>query len=185
MVNRTIIAYGSNLGGRINHINKAIALLSNFGEVKQMSSNYSSNAEGYQSDNTYINGCLSLETTLDSEQLLVQLKEIESSLGRETIRGVYTDRPIDLDIIFFNSLQTKTALLTIPHPRYSERSFVVVPLIELENHLTDWQKSHLISSILKELKAPSIEEVMPNQLKPLYFIEVYLSKAYEGQSRTY
>lgn len=69
-------------------------------------------------------------TKLAPEQLLEQLQGIERKLGRvRTTRNA--PRPIDLDIILYGATVMRTPRLTLPHPRYRDRAFVLQPLREL------------------------------------------------------
>ena len=79
------------------------------------------------------------------------LKEIEMELGRQpTFR--YGPRSIDLDIIFFNDWVFETAQLTIPHPKFRERSFVLLPLLDLDSTLRDPESGFKISELWKAAK---------------------------------
>ncbi|HEY8849330.1 MAG TPA: 2-amino-4-hydroxy-6-hydroxymethyldihydropteridine diphosphokinase, partial [Thermoanaerobaculia bacterium] len=66
-------------------------------------------------------------TTLNPEQLLASLQDIESRLGRRrTVRNA--PRVIDLDLILHSAHMQRTATLNVPHPRYLQREFVMKPL---------------------------------------------------------
>ncbi|MEN9969580.1 MAG: 2-amino-4-hydroxy-6-hydroxymethyldihydropteridine diphosphokinase [Bacteroidota bacterium] len=130
--NRVVIAFGSNLGDKEAHIQKAIdALSKTCGKVVQVSAFYRSAPEGFVSENEFVNGCLLLLTDLNPYLLLKELKAIEKNLGRIQNTAHYEDRCIDLDIIFYESLCIQSPDLQIPHPRYHEREFVMVPLQSL------------------------------------------------------
>lgn len=130
--NRVVIAFGSNLGDKVAHINSAISKINNTcGKVAQVSSFHRSEPMGFDSDNEFLNGCLLLLTDLPPKKLLHSLKEIEVSMGRIKTSGNYEDRLIDLDIILYENLCIHTPDLQIPHPKYQERSFVLEPLMEL------------------------------------------------------
>lgn len=80
---------------------------------------------------------MKVSTTLAPLELLECLKEVERQLGRkEKSNGTeYKDRPIDIDIIFFNSMVFNDEKLQIPHPHWNIRPFVYLPLIELVESL--------------------------------------------------
>jgi 2-amino-4-hydroxy-6-hydroxymethyldihydropteridine diphosphokinase len=131
--NRVVIAFGSNLGDREAHIQKAIQLLNDkCGQVHQVSSLHQTAPEGFESANQFLNGCLLLSTQLTPHQVLEALQAIELELGRYKTKDTYEDRCIDLDIIFYESLVLHDERLQIPHPRYQERDFVLKPLMELD-----------------------------------------------------
>ena len=71
-----------------------------------------------------------IATTLDAEALLQALHGIEQAHGRER---PYRNAPrtLDLDLLLYGDRQIASATLTVPHPRMTERAFVLVPLLEL------------------------------------------------------
>ena len=83
-------------------------------------------------------------------ELLTDLKQIETTLGRTQRKTgeTYQSRTIDLDIVFYNSIVFDNTELSIPHPRYHERIFVLQPLIEIipneESELFQLVESHLM-----------------------------------------
>ena len=130
--NRVVIAFGSNLGNKAENINKAISQINQTcGKVAQISSFHRNEPMGFDSSNEFLNGCLLL-TDLSPQNLLIQLKEIEVSMGRIKTYDHYEDLLIDLDIILYENLCIHTPNLQIPHPKYQERAFVLEPLMELD-----------------------------------------------------
>lgn len=109
------------------------------GRLRRQSSIYVTEAVGFQSESYFFNAALSLITPLSPEDLLLRLKAIEKELGRECEpvsrdkggQRVYQDRPIDLDIIFYDELVYHSPSLDIPHKAYRERAFVLLPLLEI------------------------------------------------------
>lgn len=126
-----IIATGSNLGDKKANLEKAIDLLSkNFTLISQ-SKVYSSPAVGKTDQPSFYNQVLEFKLPqAKPEEVMNKLLEIEQEMGR--VRDVHWGpRIIDLDIIFWNDLELNSKLLTLPHPRWKERAFVVKPLREL------------------------------------------------------
>ena len=74
-----------------------------------------------------------METSLTPEEVLRTTQIIERELGRQkkSEAGVYTDRPIDIDILLYDGQILQTDGLTIPHPLMHERDFVMKPLAEI------------------------------------------------------
>ncbi len=138
-LNRVYISLGSNLGNREKTIYKSIEMLNlRIGKVVKQARLIETEPIGMSNTNLFINTCVEVHTTLAVDDLLNELKKIELSLGRPShSKGKYQSRTIDLDIIFYNECVFSTENLTIPHPRYHERYFVLIPLLELNNHLTD------------------------------------------------
>lgn len=133
-INRAYLSLGSNLGDKSANLNKAIELLKErAGEVLAVSSFYETAPDGFISENSFVNIALSLDTRLDVYVLLDVCEEIERELGRTTksVNLNYSDRVIDIDILYFNNMQLATERLTLPHPRMHKRQFVLEPLAEI------------------------------------------------------
>ena len=133
-INRAYLSLGSNLGDKSANLNKAIELLKKrAGEVLAVSSFYETAPDGFISENSFVNIALSLDTRLDVYVLLDVCEEIERELGRTTksVNLNYSDRVIDIDILYFNNMQLATERLTLPHPRMHKRQFVLEPLAEI------------------------------------------------------
>ena len=133
-INRAYLSLGSNLGDKSANLNKAIELLKErAGEVLAVSSFYETAPDGFISENSFVNIALSLDTRLDVYVLLDVCEEIERELGRTTksVNLNYSDRLIDIDILYFNNMQLATERLTLPHPRMHKRQFVLEPLAEI------------------------------------------------------
>ncbi len=129
------IALGSNLGNSQQILNQALEILSQTSEIELIS--YSSWYETVPVGPTqpnYFNGCAILETQLTPEKLLQILLKIEQQFGRIR-RERWGARTLDLDMLLYGNLILETPTLTIPHPQMKERSFVLVPLIEIA---ADW-----------------------------------------------
>lgn len=89
---------------------------------------------GYTNQPDFLNQVIKAKTDLSPEQLLATLKSVEATLGRvPTFR--YGPRPIDLDILLYDDLVIETPQLTLPHPRLTERAFVLYPLADLDPDL--------------------------------------------------
>ena len=134
LINRAYLSLGSNLGNKAENINSAIELLSErAGKVLKVSSNYETEPDGFVSENSFVNIALSLDTPLDALALLEVCEQIEKELGRKTksVNLNYSDRVIDIDILYFNNMQLATDRLTLPHPRMHKRLFVLAPLAEI------------------------------------------------------
>jgi dihydroneopterin aldolase/2-amino-4-hydroxy-6-hydroxymethyldihydropteridine diphosphokinase len=90
------------------------------------------------SKDLFLNTCIELKTPLSAIELLVELKKIEETFGRNPgSKGKNESRTLDLDIIFFNKLIYSSIDLTIPHPRYHLRHFVLYPLKQIHENFMD------------------------------------------------
>lgn len=77
-----------------------------------------------------------MRTSLSPFALFLELKKIEFQMGRKkTI--VLSDRPIDLDIIFYEDIILDSEVLKIPHPKAFERAFVILPMLDLDPNFKD------------------------------------------------
>ena len=132
---RVFLGLGSNLGDRQVNIQRAIELISErVGEVIQCSSLIETEPWGFESENRFLNGVIHCETTLTPRQVLRKTQKIERDMGRKkkTVNSqLYSDRPIDIDILLYDDLTVDEPDLKIPHPLMQERDFVMIPLSEL------------------------------------------------------
>lgn len=131
--NKVVLSLGSNLGDKKAFLLQAIQQIHNhIGFVKQASFIYETPSWGFDSFPFY-NVCILLNTHLKPEDLLVKLKNLEKKLGRTAkTTESYSARTVDIDIVYFNDEVIKTEDLTIPHPQMQNRSFVLIPLNDLE-----------------------------------------------------
>lgn len=127
------LALGTNIGNkRRNMITAAALLAERVGDVLALSGFYETEPWGFQSDNTFLNAALQLETGLPPLELLKATQEIELEMGRtQKSNGAYHDRIIDIDILLYDDLILQTSELTLPHPLMHERQFVMEPLAEI------------------------------------------------------
>lgn len=130
MTATTYLLIGSNLGNRVNNLQKAINALKNIGELTAISSIYETEPWGLTSQPAFLNQALVMKTSLPPTNLLSAIKIIETEIGRAPSEK-WGSRVIDLDILLYETLTIKSDILTIPHPRISERRFALVPLAEL------------------------------------------------------
>jgi 2-amino-4-hydroxy-6-hydroxymethyldihydropteridine diphosphokinase len=124
-----VIALGSNLGNRDWYIRAAIEELGRVIRLVRVSSILETEPVGAPPPR-YLNCVVAGYTSLTPEALLRELQRIETRLGR---RRPYRNAPrtIDLDLILHSANRRRTAELTLPHPRYRERAFVLEPMREL------------------------------------------------------
>lgn len=126
-----VLALGSNLGDRRYHLNAALLALRSGVTVTRVSSmRETAPVDCPAASPSFLNCVLVGHTELSADALLREVNAIEERLGRRrTIRNA--PRTIDIDIIFYGAHVRRSKALTLPHPRYRERSFVMEPLREL------------------------------------------------------
>lgn len=125
------IALGANLGRREESVLRAARLLGRDGSVRllRLSSLYESAAVGIPDAPPFINAVAQVATLVQPLDLLERLQAVEAEMGRRG--GHWRSREIDLDLIAFGSCVLADSRLTLPHPRYHERAFVLIPLREV------------------------------------------------------
>lgn len=132
IMDKVILLLGSNLGNRIDFLNKSIELInSEVGIINKTSSVYESEPWGFSSSQLFLNQVLIVETNYEPDIILSKLQKIEKELGRSLNSKTYQDRNIDIDILFYNDLILESRDLTIPHPQLHLRDFTMIPLVEI------------------------------------------------------
>jgi 2-amino-4-hydroxy-6-hydroxymethyldihydropteridine diphosphokinase len=155
-----LIALGGNTGNVRDALNRAIALLCDGREVSLLrrSADYRTPPWGVEDQPAFINACLRVATTLSARALLDRAQSVESALGRERSQERrWGPRPIDIDLLAYDSVACDEAGLTLPHPRMLERAFVLVPLAEIA---PDWVIDGVkIADALARLDRTGIEKL--------------------------
>ena len=131
---KVYLGLGANLGDRQGNLLRAVELLSQWGQIEELSSLYETEPVGYLDQPPFLNAACQLTTILTAEELLAVAKNIESALGR-TPSFPNAPRPVDIDILFYGEQIMNSPHLTIPHPHLQERAFVLVPLAEIAPNL--------------------------------------------------
>lgn len=133
-LNITYLGLGTNLGNKKENLNRAIKHINEqIGRVISRSSFYDTAPWGFRSENRFLNAVVKVETSLMPEELLDITQTLEKEAGRtkKTDSQGYSDRLIDIDILFFNDIIFKNDQLEIPHPQIPQRDFILLPLVEI------------------------------------------------------
>ena len=154
---RTVyIGLGSNLGDRVIHLREAGQRLSALVRIEDASQLYVAAPLGYVRDDAFVNAVIRGTTTLKPLELLEMMQAIEMAMGRRS--GVqFGPRPIDLDLLFYESVQMETRKLTVPHPRIAQRAFVLKPLAEIAPEFMHPVLYYTISQLLQD--AEDVDQV--------------------------
>lgn len=131
---RAVLSLGSNLGDSEAILGSAAEALNEVGEVVALSNFLINRPVGGPPQPDYLNAIVILETELEPEELLRVCHAIEGVFGRT--RGIndvrWGPRTLDIDLITCDELVIESELLTLPHPRAVERSFVLGPWLEID-----------------------------------------------------
>ena len=129
-----LIALGGNVGDVRATFRKAIATICGMTQAALLarSSDYLTPPWGDEQQDSFINACIDIETSLDPHALLFTLHKIENRFGRDRAHERrWGPRTLDLDLIAYDDVTIAKPELTLPHPRLFERAFVLVPLAEI------------------------------------------------------
>ncbi|MBG39012.1 MAG: 2-amino-4-hydroxy-6-hydroxymethyldihydropteridine diphosphokinase [Cryomorphaceae bacterium] len=130
---KVVLSLGSNIGERKKNLLLAYQHIENhIGKIVKFSSYYENPSQGFDSDNDFMNTCIGIETSYQCQEVLDKIHWIEHAMGRKRTKKGYEDRVIDIDIIFFGDQIIRQHGLKVPHPKYHERDFVLIPLKELD-----------------------------------------------------
>ncbi|MBR3958556.1 MAG: 2-amino-4-hydroxy-6-hydroxymethyldihydropteridine diphosphokinase [Bacteroidales bacterium] len=141
--NSVVLLIGGNQGDRLALLMMAIREIANrIGTVSVASSIYETEPWGFEAEQSFLNQALVVDTDLDASTVLDLALEIEKDLGRVRPEDIakkdskaeqrsYSSRPIDIDLIFYNSDVVENDRLVLPHPRMQQRRFVLQPLAQI------------------------------------------------------
>lgn len=127
-----VLSVGTNIGDRKENIEKCIEALNlvPYTDVLSASAIYQTEPVGYARQDDFYNCCLLVQSQYNPNEMLGICLGIEAGFGR--VRGIKNGpRVLDVDIIFAQNLEIETKNLTVPHPRYKERRFVLEPMLDI------------------------------------------------------
>jgi 2-amino-4-hydroxy-6-hydroxymethyldihydropteridine diphosphokinase len=147
-MNDAYLLIGGNVGDRNFYLTKSAKLIADkCGKIEQFSSIYETAPWGKLDQGAFLNQVIRISTRLEPIELLNAILKVENILGRKR-EEKYGARTIDIDILYYNNLTLHETALTIPHPRISERRFVLTPLAEIASHFIDPIHSKTIATLL-------------------------------------
>ena len=129
-----LIALGGNIGDVRDTFRRAISNICGMTQAALIarSSDYATAPVGGVPQDDYVNAVIEIETELDPHALLFTLHRIEQKFGRNRMAETrWGPRGLDLDMIAYDDVEIAKPELTLPHPRATERAFVLVPLAEI------------------------------------------------------
>ena len=178
----TYLSLGSNQGRKLKNLQKAIyEIAESIGAIHKISSVYKTDSWGFKGDDFY-NICIAVSTYLPPEELLRNILNIETKLGRKREQNnKYTNRKIDIDILLFDDEIVFSKNIIIPHPRMLDRKFVLVPLAEIAgNSLHPIEKKTLNICLNNTIDTSEIHKISSKLQRPIPLIEKYNYVAIEG-----
>ena len=126
---KAYLGLGSNIGDRAHQLQQAIRIIDQYQyiDVTSISPIYETEPVGYTDQPQFLNLCIEIETTLNPQELLKRCLETEEALHR--VRKIrWGPRTLDVDILLYGNEIIEEDNLIIPHPRMTERAFVLIPL---------------------------------------------------------
>jgi 2-amino-4-hydroxy-6-hydroxymethyldihydropteridine diphosphokinase len=153
-----VLAYlslGSNLGDRRSNLDAVQSALPPEAVIRKASSIYETEPWGYLPQPDFLNQILLVDTHLSARDLLAYLKDLENWIGREPSFR-YGPRLVDIDIIFYGDQIIIEPDLEIPHPRFQDRAFVLVPLAEISPNFRVPGSDQTISDLLISLDTSGV-----------------------------
>lgn len=166
-MNTAYIGLGSNLGDSILVLQEAWDAVGKVPGIHPecLSAPYKTEPVGMDSSNWFINAAGILSTTLEPSELLKVLLAVEKDFGRTRDRSVqqYSDRILDLDLLFYEDYIMNKDGLVLPHPEIGNRLFVLCPLADIAPDLIHPGLQKTIRDLLAQLQVspdnPAVEKV--------------------------
>ena len=178
----TYLSLGSNQGRKLNNLQGAIyEIAKSIGAIHKISSVYKTDSWGFKGDDFY-NICIAVSTYLPPEELLRNILNIETKLGRKREQNnKYTNRKIDIDILLFDDEIVFSKNIIIPHPKMLDRKFVLVPLAEIAGKtIHPIEKKTLNICLNNTIDTSEIHKISSKLQRPIPLIEKYNYVAIEG-----
>jgi 2-amino-4-hydroxy-6-hydroxymethyldihydropteridine diphosphokinase len=154
-MNTVYLGLGGNKGDREKNLCAALEeIRKHCGSITLSSGVYETAPWGSDSKNHFLNMVICLESPLNPARLLITLIEIEMRLGRQRSLQQNEDRTIDIDILFYNDAVYNSPDLQVPHPRLTERRFVLQPLSDIAGEFVHPLNKSSINDLLKRCEDP-------------------------------
>ena len=162
---RVYLGLGSNLGDRESNLRHALELLGGYIALEKTSSVYDTEPWGYRDQPRFLNCVCEGRTSLQPQALLEAVKKVETEVGRVP---TFPSGPrlVDVDILFYGQRLVNEPGLEIPHPRLSDRAFVLVPLVEIASEHLHPGLGLTVGELLRRLTGcQSINGDLPEGIK--------------------
>ncbi|WP_145477379.1 2-amino-4-hydroxy-6-hydroxymethyldihydropteridine diphosphokinase [Staphylococcus warneri] len=146
---KAYLGLGSNIGDRVHQLQQAIRIIDQYQyiDVTSISPIYETEPVGYTDQPQFLNLCIEIETTLNPQELLKRCLETEEALHR--VRKIrWGPRTLDVDILLYGNEIIEEDNLIIPHPRMTERAFVLIPLNDIASKHIEPRSQKLIENLV-------------------------------------
>ncbi len=156
------LSIGSNKGDKKKNIENAMVLLKDHDniDVVDVSSFYQTQPQNFTDQDWFVNAAIKILTQLSAQNLMIELKKIESGLDKNGKAFRFGPRVIDLDIIYYDDKVLTTEHLEIPHPRMHERCFVLIPMCDIGAHVIHPLLKKRSDELLKEIEKQDAQKVI-------------------------
>lgn len=151
---KVYLGLGTNLGDKEQNIRCAVQKIEErVGKVISLSAFYVTTPWGFDSENSFLNAAVCVETSFSPIAVLHETKQIELQMGRthKSVDGIYSDRLIDIDLLLYDNLLLNTEELVLPHPLMAQRLFVMEPLAEIAPSLIHPSLHQTMTVLLEHL----------------------------------
>ncbi len=150
------LALGSNLGDRLGHLQGAVKRLLELDPTARLLAAApvyeTAPVDCPEGSQSFYNTVIELSSELTPMDLLAVLRGIEATLGRPNEHERHAPRTVDLDILYADELVMELPVLTLPHPRLTQRRFVLQPLADIRGDLILPGETKNVATLLAELK---------------------------------
>jgi 2-amino-4-hydroxy-6-hydroxymethyldihydropteridine diphosphokinase len=156
------LALGANTGERKENLRRAIEMIDErIGRIEAKSALYETAPVGFESKHLFLNAAVACRTDLTPEEILDVTQEIERELGRrhKSVDGQYADRTIDIDLLWMEVVVMNEPRLTLPHPRTSERAFMLCPLCDVAPKLRLHPNGETVEELLEKIDISGLKKV--------------------------
>lgn len=153
-----IVGLGGNSGNPLMTLKAALKELGGVGAFLKASKIYRTNPISPIHQPKYLNAVASFQTDLMPEKLFLELERIERKLGKVP-KAKEAQRPIDLDLLFYGEKAFKTDKIIVPHPRWKERLFVLIPLSDLLQEIKVAGETWNIKNLINCFPVEEVEEI--------------------------
>ncbi|MEA3499529.1 MAG: 2-amino-4-hydroxy-6-hydroxymethyldihydropteridine diphosphokinase [Candidatus Marinimicrobia bacterium] len=150
---QVFLGFGSNMGNSQKTVTEAIKMISENKNFKMInkSSLYKTEPLLYKNQDYFINAVAEFSTNFNAKSTLKYIHKIENKYHRKRNKKKrYGPRTLDIDILFYNNETINTDFLKIPHPKFSERKFVLIPMTEIASNYEVINTNKTINSYLNE-----------------------------------